>query len=89
MLIEMLLCPLMWYGNAKQHDMDWGQFCIMFRSIFLEGFARPFQGVRLILKHLVRRYRELGGELRLRSGVSKIHIENGGLKRSSWRTVRS
>ena len=45
LLIEMLLCPLMWYGNARQDDMDFGQFCIMFRSIFLEGFARPFKGV--------------------------------------------
>ncbi|AMV32351.1 hypothetical protein VN12_09520 [Pirellula sp. SH-Sr6A] len=77
LLIEMLLCPLMWYGNAREHDMDWGQFCIMFRSIFLEGFARPFKGVRLILKHLVRRYRELGGELRLRSGIAKICVEEG------------
>jgi phytoene dehydrogenase-like protein len=75
LLIEMLLCPLMWYGNARPNDMDWGQFCIMFRSIFLEGFARPFKGVRLILKHLVRRFRELGGELKLRSGVAKIHVE--------------
>ena len=40
LLVEMLLCPLMWYGNAREHDMDWGQFCIMFRSIFLEGFAK-------------------------------------------------
>jgi phytoene dehydrogenase-like protein len=77
LLIEMLLCPLMWYGNAREHDMDWGQFCIMFRSIFLEGFARPFKGVRLILKHLVRRFRELGGELRLRSGVAKICVDHG------------
>lgn len=75
LLIEMILCPLMWYGNAREHDMDWGQFCIMFRSIFLEGFARPFQGVRLILKHLVRRYRELGGELKLRSGISRICVD--------------
>jgi hypothetical protein len=41
LLIEMLLCPLMWYGNPRERDMDFGQFCIMFRSIFLEGFARP------------------------------------------------
>lgn len=54
LLIEMLLCPLMWYGNAREHDMDFGQFCIMFRSIFLEGFARPLKGVRLILKALVQ-----------------------------------
>ena len=77
LLIEMLLCPLMWYGNARQHDMDFGQFCIMFRSIFMEGFARPLAGVRLILKNLVRRYRELGGELKLRHGVDKIHVEDG------------
>lgn len=77
MLIEMLLCPLMWYGNARVHDMDWGQFCIMFRSIFLEGFARPFRGVRLILKHLVKKFRSLGGQLLLRHGVQKIVSENG------------
>lgn len=75
LLIEMLLCPLMWYGNAREDDMDWGQFCIMFRSIFLEGMGRPHAGVRLILKNLVRRFRELGGELKLRSGVSRIHVD--------------
>ncbi len=76
-LREMLLCPLMWYGNAREHDMDFGQFCIMFRSIFLEGFARPFAGVRLILRNLVRRFRGLGGELRLRAGVDRIVVEQG------------
>ncbi|MGY8766927.1 MAG: phytoene desaturase family protein [Pirellulales bacterium] len=77
LLIEMLFCPLMWYGNAREHDMDWGQFCIMFRSIYMEGFARPFKGVRLLLKNLIRKYRKLGGELRLRSGVQKIKVEDG------------
>jgi phytoene dehydrogenase-like protein len=77
LLLEMLFCPLMWYGNARENDMDFGQFCIMFRSIFLEGFARPLAGVRLILKTLVKRFRELGGELKLRTGVSRIKVENG------------
>lgn len=77
LLLEMLLCPLMWYGNARQQDMDFGQFCIMFRACYLEGFGRPLKGVRLILKHLVRKYRGLGGELKLRSGVSRIKVENG------------
>lgn len=76
LLIEMLLCPLMWYGNAAEHDMAWGQFCIMFRSIFIEGFARPYKGVRLILKNLVKRFRGLGGELKLRKGVKAIHVED-------------
>ena len=77
LLAEMIFCPLMWYGNAREHDMDFGQFCIMFRSIFMEGLARPLAGVRLILKNLVRRYRELGGELKLRCGVRRIHVEEG------------
>jgi phytoene dehydrogenase-like protein len=49
----------------------------MFRSIFREGFARPWSGVRVILKHLVRRFKQLGGELRLRAGVSRIEVEQG------------
>ncbi|MEE2827171.1 MAG: NAD(P)/FAD-dependent oxidoreductase [Planctomycetota bacterium] len=77
LLIEMLLCPLMWYGNAAEEDMAWGQFCIMFRSIFIEGFARPYKGVRLILKNLVKRFRGLGGELKLRTGVKQIVVEDG------------
>ena len=77
LLAEMIFCPLMWYGNARENDMDFGQFCIMFRSIFLEGLARPVHGVRLILKNLVRRYRELGGELKLRAGVRKILVADG------------
>ncbi|MGV3484768.1 MAG: phytoene desaturase family protein [Planctomycetaceae bacterium] len=77
LLREMLLCPLMWYGNAREDDMDFGQFCIMFRACYLEGFARPFKGVRLILKNLVRKFRGLGGELKLRSGVSRIHVDGG------------
>ena len=51
LLIEILFCPLMFYGSAREHDMDWGQFSIMFRSIFMEGLGRPLAGVRLILKH--------------------------------------
>ena len=77
LLVEMLFCPLMWYGNARENDMDFGQFCIMFRSIFLEGFARPFAGVRLILKNLVKKFRGVGGELKLRAGVSRIKVEEG------------
>jgi phytoene dehydrogenase-like protein len=75
LLIEMIFCPLMFYGSAREHDMDWGQFSIMFRSIFLEGLGRPQAGVRLILRLLVRKFRKLGGELRLRCPVQRLEIE--------------
>jgi len=76
MLAEMIFCPLLYYGGAKERDMEFGQFSIMFRSIFLEGFARPFDGVRLILKKLLNKFKALGGELRLRTGVQKIFSKN-------------
>jgi phytoene dehydrogenase-like protein len=72
LLVEMLLCPLLYYGGAREHDMDFAQASVMFRSIYLEGFARPAAGVRTILKLLTRRFKELGGELRLRAGVRRI-----------------
>jgi phytoene dehydrogenase-like protein len=39
--------------------------------------GRPHAGIRLILKNLVRKFRSLGGELKLRAGVSRINVENG------------
>jgi phytoene dehydrogenase-like protein len=72
MLIDMLFCPLMFYGSPTPHDMDFNQFVIMFKSIYREGFARPPGGVRPLFKTLVRRFRSLGGELRLRSGVKRL-----------------
>lgn len=76
LLVEMIFCPLLFYGGARERDMEFGQFCIMFRSIFLEGFARPQTGVRWILKKLVKKFRELGGELRLKTGVQRIDARN-------------
>ena len=76
-LAEMFFCPLMFYGSAREQDMDWGQFSIMFRSIFMEGLGRPQAGVRLILKQLVRKFRGLGGELKLRSGVKRLVVHKG------------
>ena len=77
LLVDMLFCPLLFYGSATPHDMDWGQFAILFRSIYLEGFGRPWEGVRRILRVLTRKYKALGGALRLRSGVRSIRVENG------------
>ncbi len=75
-LVEMLFCPLMYYGSARQQDMDFNQFSIMFRSIFLEGFARPWEGVRVLLRTLLERFRKAGGELRLKTGVKRLLMDS-------------
>ena len=76
-LIDMLFCPTMFYGSAIPRDMDFSQFVIMYKALFQQGFARPYDGVRRILKTLVRHYKELKGELRLRQDVTGISITNG------------
>ncbi len=73
-LIDMVLCPVMYYGCAGEHDMDFLQFVIMFKALYLEGFARPRDGVRHIIKTLVKKYRSCGGSLRMRCGVEKIEV---------------
>ncbi len=74
---DMLFCPLMYYGSAVERDMEFGQFAIMFKAVFLEGFARPYEGVRLILRVLLEKYRAAGGERRMKCGVRKILVQEG------------
>lgn len=76
LLVEMLLCPILYYGSPKQNDIDWESFCVLFRALFLEGFARPFEGVRPIIRSLLRRYKEVGGERKMKCGVRRL-ITNG------------
>ncbi len=77
LLEDMLFCPVMYYGSATEHDMEFGQFVIMFKALFLEGFARPFEGVRVILRVLLEKYRAAGGERRMKCGVRRIVAQNG------------
>lgn len=72
LLVEMLFCPILFYGGPRPHDLDFGQFSILFRSIFLEGLARPPGGVQPLLKILVRKFKSSGGQLRVRAGVREI-----------------
>jgi phytoene dehydrogenase-like protein len=74
-LVDALFQPIMYYGNACERDMDFGQFCVMFQSIFLEGFCRPRRGMRPVIKTLLDRYRSSGGELRLRCGARTLLTE--------------
>jgi len=75
LLEDMLFCPVMYYGSAQERDMEFGQFVIMFKALFLEGFARPLDGVRVILRVLVDKYRAAGGERRMKCGVTEIKTD--------------
>ncbi len=81
LLIDMLLCPLMIYGNSSEHDMDFDQFVIMFRAIFLEGFFRPQGTIRDFLDYLLKHYLDFGGKIQFKSQVTGLDIKG--------RTVRA
>lgn len=72
LLEDMLLCPLLYYGSARPNDMDPHQFVIMFKSIYLEGFARPFEGVRRVIKVLLEKMRTTGAQRRMNCGVKRL-----------------
>ncbi len=80
LLLEMVFCPLLIYGSAWENDMDFSQFAIMFKSIYLEGFSRPTDGVRTIIDLLLKKFdetkHESGSEIRFKNKVTKIITEN-------------
>jgi phytoene dehydrogenase-like protein len=76
-LIEMIFCPLLIYGSAWENDMDFSQFVIMFKSIFLEGFGRPEGGVRTIIDLLLKRLEETGGSILFKKEVTRILTKDG------------
>ena len=77
LLIEMILCPLFFYGSAEEDDLEFEQFRILFNSIFREGFCRPRGGIRQILDMLVERYQALGGQMRRNTAVESVVVEDG------------
>jgi phytoene dehydrogenase-like protein len=77
LLTDMIFCPLMYYGSAQERDMEFGQFVIMFKALYLEGFARPLDGVRVIIRVLLEKFRAAGGERRMKCGVTRIIEETG------------
>lgn len=76
-LLEMIFCPILIYGSAWEHDIDFSQFVIMFKSIFLEGFGRPSGGVRTIISLLTKRLEEVGGSVAYGHHVQSIETHQG------------
>ncbi len=72
LLVDMLLCPLMYYGSSLENDMDLGQFVIMFQAIFLEGMFRPGGTIKDLLDLLIAHYHAHGGAIRTKAPVSRI-----------------
>lgn len=81
LLVDALMLPICWYGSAREDDVDWDLFVVLFRSIFFEGFARPAGGIKTLLDLLLARFRAEGGELRMRCGVQRILLDAHGAAR--------
>jgi phytoene dehydrogenase-like protein len=77
LLAEMLFCPPCYYGSAREHDMDWDAYGVLFRSLFLEGLARPAGGIRTLLDALRARLAEEGARIETHTGVARILTHAG------------
>lgn len=77
LLVDMILCPLMYYGSSHENDMDLSQFAIMFRAIYQEGMFRPQGTIKDFLDLLVAHLQALGGEIRTSCGVERIVHHQG------------
>lgn len=81
LLANLLLLPPLYYGSPLENDMSWNQFIVLFKSIYLEGLCRPYEGIRLILRILKDKYKELGGLRKMKCGVSQIISSDAQVKR--------
>ncbi|MGF1531140.1 MAG: phytoene desaturase family protein [Puniceicoccaceae bacterium] len=79
-LVEMLLCPLFFYGSSRTDDIDLDQLLILFNALYIEGFARPLGGIRGLLQLLAKKLKQLGGERRMRAEVVALETSNGAVK---------
>lgn len=77
LLVDMLMCPMCYYGSALEDDMDFSQFAIMYKSVIRQGLFRPGDGIKGWLDLLLARYQESGGELRLNCGIAQILSTDG------------
>lgn len=72
LLVDMILCPLMYYGSSKEDDMDLSQFAIMFRAIYQEGMFRPQGTIKDFIDMLTTHLEGFGGRIRKNCGVKEI-----------------
>lgn len=75
LLLEMIICPLLFYGSAWENDMRLDQFAIMFKALYFEGFSRPEGGVRTIIDILLAKLKSLNVEILFNNEVTHIFTE--------------
>lgn len=78
LITDLLLLPTCYYGSAEPDDVPWGQFTILFKSIFIEGLAMPKNGIRPILDLLLKRLEDEGGLLCLKHPVDAVLTDASG-----------
>lgn len=88
LLVDMLLCPVMFYGNpggvGDGHDgertlpdMDWLLFCVIWKCIFETGIGYPAAGIRPLWESLAKRIVEDGSVVRMSSRVAHLKTDGG------------
>ncbi len=76
-LVEMIFTPILIYGSAVENDIDFPQFVIMFKSLFLEGLSKPLGGVRTIIHLLAEKAESVGLKVHYKTPVAKILQKDG------------
>ncbi|MEM9227481.1 MAG: FAD-dependent oxidoreductase, partial [Verrucomicrobiota bacterium] len=75
-LLDLLELPVYIYGGYREGQIDAATFGTVFRSIFLEGCGSP-PSAKHLLDLLVKHYKGLGGQLKLRKRVRQIETREG------------
>ncbi|MEM8550325.1 MAG: hypothetical protein AAGF10_05995, partial [Verrucomicrobiota bacterium] len=70
-LLDLLELPVYIYGGYREGQIDAATFGTVFRSIFLEGCGSP-PSAKHLLDVLVKHYKGLGGELKMRKRVRQV-----------------
>lgn len=88
---DLLKLPVFTYAGYAEGDLDLRTFCLLYRSIFIDGCGSPVD-MKQFLEVLVSKYKGNGGELHFRKQVSEILASEGkvrGVKLSDGREVRA
>ncbi len=77
LFIRMISFPIFCYGSSWEDDLDAYLFVTMFRSIYLEGFARPQGGIKTLIDLMLERISQCPTvEIQKSAAVRDLCFEN-------------